>query len=70
MKVQHKDQMIAETTETSKSINLSVSHIEFCLSLQYNGSNSFLFVNTTNIYQCKAKDSEIKKYLLCLGNIS
>ena len=30
----------------------------------------FLFVNTTKIYQFKPKDSEIKKYPLCLGNIS
>ena len=30
-----------------------------------------LFVNTTKIYQLKAKDSEIKKnYPLCLGNTS
>ena len=30
----------------------------------------FLFVNTTKIYQFKAKDFEIKKYPLCLGIIS
>ena len=29
-----------------------------------------LFVNATKIYQFKAKDSEIKDYALCLGNIS
>ena len=28
----------------------------------------FLFVNVTNMYQSKAKDSEIKKYPLCLKN--
>ena len=27
-------------------------------------------LNVTNIYQFKAKDSEIKKHPLCLGNIS
>ena len=32
--------------------------------------NSFLFVNATKIYQFKAKDFEIRKYPLCLGNIS
>ena len=37
--------------------------------MHYNGSNSFLFVNATKIYQFKAKDLEIKKYPLCLGNI-
>ena len=31
---------------------------------------SFLFANATKIYQFKAKDSEIKDYALCLGNIS
>ena len=30
----------------------------------------FIFVNATKIYQFKAKDSEIKIYPLCLGNIS
>ena len=34
-----------------------------CTSLHYNGSNSFLFVNATNVYQFKAKDSEMKDYL-------
>ena len=40
------------------------------LSLHYNGSNNFLFVNATKIYPFKAKDSEIKPCLLCLANIS
>ena len=26
-------------------------------------------VNATKIYKCNAKSSEIKKYLLCLGNV-
>ena len=30
----------------------------------------FLFVNAVEIYQFKAKDSEIKQYPLCLGNTS
>ena len=30
----------------------------------------FLFANATKTYQFKAKDSEITKYPLCLGNIS
>ena len=50
-------------------INFSESNRQLCFSLHYNGSNSFLFVNATNIYQFKANDSEIKKYPLCLGNI-
>ena len=54
--------------EAKYLINFSRSNIKFCLSL--NGSNSFLFVNALKIYQFKAKDSEMKKYLLCLGNVS
>ena len=30
----------------------------------------FVFVNTTRIYQFRPKDSEIKPYPICLGNIS
>ena len=40
--------------EAKYSINSSKSQRKFCLSLHYNGSNSFLFVNATNIYQFKA----------------
>ena len=40
------------------------------LSIHYNGSNSFLFVNAVKMYQFKAKDSEMKPYPLCRGNIS
>ena len=56
--------------ETQYSIYFSRSNRKFCLSFHYNGSNSFLFGNATKIYQFKAKDSEMKKYPLCLGNIS
>ena len=44
--------------------------MKICLSLDYNGRNSLLFVNATKIHQFKAKDSEIKRHSLCLGNIS
>ena len=57
------------TAEAQYSIGSSRSNRKFCLSLNYNSSNSFLFVNATKIYQFKAKNSEIKKYPLCLGNI-
>ena len=43
---------------------------KFCLSLHYNGANSYLFVNGTEIIKFKAKDSEIVATPLCLGNIS
>ena len=52
------------------SINFSVTKKKFCLSLHYNGANSYLFVNGTEIYKFKAKDSEIVASPLCLGNIS
>ena len=52
------------------SINVTVTNKKFCLSLHYNGENSYLFVNGTEIYKFKAKDSEIVASPLCLGNIS
>ena len=38
--------------------------------MHYNGANSYLFVNGTEIIKFKAKDSEISAYPLCLRNIS
>ena len=58
------------TAEKMYSINFTVTNIKFCLSLHYNGANSYLFVNGTEIYIFKAKDSEIIPNPLCLGNIS
>ena len=40
------------------------------MSLHYNGFNSYLFVNGTEIIKFKAKDPEIISYPLCLGNVS
>ena len=57
------------TEITEYSINILRSERKFCLSFHYNGSNRFLFVNATIVHQFKAKDSEIKRYSLCLGNI-
>ena len=57
------------TAEAKYPINFTQSGKRFVLSLHYNGSNSFLFVNATKVYQSKAKNSEIKDYALCLGNI-
>ena len=51
-------------------INFTLTKKKFCLSLHYNGANSYLFVNSTEIYKFKAKDSEIVISLLCLGNLS
>ena len=58
------------TAEKMHSINFTLTKKNFCLSLQYNGANSYLFVNGTEIIKFKAKDSEIVASPLCLGNIS
>ena len=58
------------TAEKMYSINFTVTNVQFCLSLHYNGANSYLFANGTEIYKFKAKDSEIVAIPLCLGNIS
>ena len=56
--------------EKLHSINFTKDNTKFCVSLDYNGANSHLFVNDTEIIKFKAKDSEIVAYPLCLGNIS
>ena len=58
------------SAEKMYSINFTKKNTKFCLSLHYNGANSYLFVNGTEIIKFKAKDSEILAYSLCLGNIS
>ena len=58
------------TAEKMYSINFTVTKKTFCLSLHYNGGNSCLFVNGTEIMKFKAKDSEIVASPLCSGNIS
>ena len=51
------------------SINFTKTNTKFCLSLDYNGSNSYLFVNGTEIHQF-SKGSKIIAAPICLGNIS
>ena len=58
------------TAEKMYSVNFTDNGDKYCLSLHYNGANSYLFVNGTEIYKFKAKDSEIVATPLCLGNIS
>ena len=58
------------TAEKMYSISFTVTKKKFCFSLHYNRANSYLFVNGTEIYKFKAKDSEIVATPLCLGNIS
>ena len=52
------------------SINFTVTNKTFCFSLHFNGANIYLFVNGTEIYKFKAKDSDILVGPICLGNIS
>ena len=61
---------MALTAEGKQPINFTQSGKRFVLSLHYNESNSFSFVNVTKVYQFKAKNSEIKDYSLHLSNIS
>ena len=52
------------------SINITEHSKKSCLSLHYNGANSYLFVNGKETHKFKAKDSEIVATPLCSGNIS
>ena len=58
------------SAEKMYSINFTVTGKKFCLSLHYNGANSYLFVNGKEIIKFKAKDSQIVATPLCLVNIS
>ena len=56
---------ITLTAEKMFSIKFTVARKKFCLSLHYNGANSYLFVNGTEIYKFKAKDAKIVPSPLC-----
>ena len=58
------------TAEKTYSIDFTLTKKKFCLSLHYNGGNSYLFVNGTEIYKFKAKDFNILVGSICLGSIS
>ena len=47
------------TPEKMYSNNFTVTKKKFCLSLHYNGANSYLFANGTEIIKFKVKDSEM-----------
>ena len=47
------------TAEKMYSISFTMPKKKLCLSLHYNGANSYLFVNGKEIHKFKAKDSEI-----------
>ena len=52
------------------SIIFTKINTKLCLSLHYNGANSHLFVNGTDIHKFTAKDCKIVPKNLWLGNIS
>ena len=52
------------------SINFTASKTRFCLSLNYNGANSYSFVYGTGIYKFKGKRHAPVANPLCPGNIS
>ena len=56
--------------EKMYSPNFSVENEMFCLSLHYNGDDSYLFVNGKEVTLFKAKKFEIKANQLTLGSIS
>ena len=51
------------------SPNFTVDNKTFCLSLHDNGDNSYLFVNGKEVTKFKAKNSELVKHSMCLGNL-
>ena len=57
------------SAEKMHSINFRKKNTKFCLSLHYNGANSYLFVNGTEITKFKARDSEIHVYSLSQDNM-
>ena len=54
------------TAEKMYWINFTVTKRKFCLSLHYNGANSYLFVNGTEIHRFNAKYCEIVATPFCL----
>ena len=58
------------TAEKMYSMNYTATGRRFCLSLDYNGANSYLFVNGVEIIEFKAKVSEVIPNVLCLWNAS
>ena len=66
-------QGINDTTLYAEKIysqNFTAVNKKFILTLHYNGDGSYLFVNGKRELKFKAKDDQIVKEILCLGNIS
>ena len=52
------------------SPNFTVDYKTFCLSLHYNGDNSYLFVSGKEVTKFKAKNSELIKHSMYLAGLS
>ena len=65
-----KELMIQLRAEKIYSKNLAEPNKKFVLHLHYNYSNSYLFVNGSQELKFKAKNDQILKEKLCVGNIS
>ena len=50
-------------------MNFTEHNKKLCLSLNYDGANSYIFINGTEIIKFKAKYSETVPHPLFLGNI-
>ena len=53
------------SAEKMYSINFTDHNKKFCLSLDYNGASSYLFVKSKEIHKYRAKDSETVATPLC-----
>ena len=59
------------TAEKKLSINFSNANTKFCLSLNNNGDNSYLFVNEKETYKFKVENKNVDfRNQFCPGNIS
>ena len=56
--------------EKMYSPNFTENNKKCCLSLHYNGDNSYLYVNGKDVTKFKTKYFEITPYPLCLGGLS
>ena len=66
-------QGINDTTLNAEKLyseNFTAVNKKFVLSLHYNCDDSYLFINGKGELKFKAKDDQIVKEILCLGNIS
>ena len=71
--IEERTQRLSDTTliaEAKYPTNFIKWERRFVLSLDHNGSESFLFADTKKVHQFNVDNSEIKPYPFCLGNNS